>query len=583
VSAGQQGAMSVRVRLFAILRERAGSDWVELQLPAGARVSDALQALSGHERLRGVLERLPVQLAVNREYAAPGTPLCEGDELALIPPVSGGADMSIPTERRPHVRVGRAALSAAALSRAVRDPRAGAVVTFEGVTRDVAVLDYEAYEAMAKERIDQILCDCMQAHDLLGAAAEHRTGRVPLGEPSVLVAVSARHRDEAFAGAREAIDRIKAEAPIWKRELGHDGEARWVQGSPPPGAASGTRVENPGVALSSLSSGAGCGCKLAPQALLSIVGSLPAPRDPRLLVGAATTDDAAVVSIGDGLALVHTIDFFTSPVDDPYEFGRIAAANALSDIYAMGAKPLSALNVVAFPLRELGEEVLGAVLRGGADVVQLAGAILAGGHSIDDREPKYGLAVTGVLAPDRVITNAGGRDGDVLVLSKPLGAGAIVAASRRSALRDGLLASAVETMVALNDVAADSALAAGVHAMTDVTGFGLLGHLHHLCRESGLAAEIEAAAVPVLAGVQELLGEERGMSGGSRRNAEWARGFARFDGDVPAWRRRLLVDATTSGGLLAAVPAQAAGRAGGAVIGRLVQGTAGTIRVRSAR
>ncbi|HEV2981205.1 MAG TPA: selenide, water dikinase SelD [Solirubrobacteraceae bacterium] len=575
--------MNVRVRLFAILRERAGADSVELQLPAGARVSDALEALSRHERLRGVLERLPVQLAVNREYARPATTLHEGDELALIPPVSGGAGASTQAARAPHVRVGRAPLSAAALSRAVRDPRAGAVVTFEGVTREVAMLDYEAYDAMAAKRIERILCDCIDAHALLAAAAEHRTGAVPLGEASVVVAVSAAHRDEAFAGAREAIDRIKAEAPIWKRELDRDGAARWVQGSPPPAISRAASDARAGTALSALSSGAGCGCKLPPQALFEIVAGLPTRRDPRLLVGAATGDDAAVVSIGAGLALVHTIDFFTSPVDDPYEFGRIAAANALSDIYAMGAKPLSALNVVAFPLRELGEEVLRAVLRGGADVVAQAGAMLAGGHSIEDSEPKYGLAVTGLVSPDRVVTNAGGRDGDALVLSKPLGVGAIVGAARRGAVDDGLLASAVATMVALNDTAADAALAAGVHAMTDVTGFGLLGHLHHVCRESGLAAEIDAAAVPSLEGVQPLLGQEHGMSGGSRRNAAWAQGFARFDDDVPAWRRRLLVDATTSGGLLAAVPEAAAERAGGAIIGRLLQGTAGTIRVRSSR
>jgi selenide,water dikinase len=575
--------MNVRVRLFAILRERAGTDWVELRLPAGALVSDALDALCRHDRLHGVLERLPVQLAVNRHYAAPGTRLREGDELALIPPVSGGGGAPAQAARRPHVRVGDAALSAAQLARAVRDPRAGAVVTFEGVTREVALLDYEAYEAMAAERMEQILCDCIDAHGLLAAAAEHRTGSVPLGEASVVVAVSAAHRAEAFAGARAAIDRIKAEAPIWKRELDRDGDARWVQGSVPRVISADEREDRSRAALSSLSSGAGCGCKLPPQALLALLERLPTQRDPRLLVGAATSDDAALVSIGEGLALVQSIDFFTSPVDDPYEFGRIAAANALSDIYAMGAKPLCALNVVAFPLHDLGEEVLGEVLRGGFDVVAAAGAILAGGHSIEDPEPKYGLAVTGVVSADRAVTNAGGRDGDALVLSKPLGTGAIVAAARRGAVRDELFAAAVDTMAALNDAAADSALAAGVHAMTDVTGFGLLGHLHHLCRESGLAAQIDAAAVPSLEGLAQLLDSEHGMSGGSRRNAAWAQRFAGFDDDVPAWRRRLLVDATTSGGLLAAVPAEIAPRVDGAVIGRLVQGPAGTIRVRSAR
>jgi selenide, water dikinase len=576
----QPAEMSVRVRLFAILRERAGADWVQIQLPPGALVSDALNALGAHERLRGVLERLPVALAVNRRYASPGTPLREGDELALIPPVSGGAGAPVQATRRPHVRVGDEPLSAAALARAVRDPRAGAVVTFEGVTRAVERLDYEAYAPMAAERIEQILGECIDAHGLLAAAGQHRTGGVPLGEASVVVAVSAAHRAEAFAGAREAIDRIKAEAPIWKRECQRDGRASWVAGSVPSPDDRADPSAPADAVLGALSSGAGCGCKLPPQALLSIVGALPTQRDSRLLVGAATSDDAAVVSVGEGLALVQSVDFFTSPVHDPYDFGRIAAANALSDIYAMGATPLCALNVVAFPLRELGEEVLGAVLRGGLDVVAQANAVLAGGHSIEDPEPKYGLAVTGMVEPARVITNAGARAGDVLVLSKPLGTGAILAAARRGAADGDLLRAAVETMVCLNDLAACAALDAGVHAMTDVTGFGLLGHLHHLCRESGLAAEVDAAAVPSLEGVRRLLEGEHGVSGGSRRNAAWSRGFARFDESVAAWRRTLVVDATTSGGLLIALPADSAAHVPGAVIGRLTPGAVGTIHVR---
>src|SRR6478672_13597177 len=180
------------------------------------------------------------------------------------------------------------------------------------------------------------------------------------------------------------------------------------------------------VPLTSLSHGAGCGCKLPAAAVLPIVRGLPAATAPELLVGSATADDAAVWKLSDDLALVHTVDFFTPVVDDPYDFGRIAAANALSDVYAMGGRPLTALNLVAWPLEQLGADMLGEVLRGGIDVVRAAGAEVVGGHSIDDPEPKYGLAVTGTVHPDRILANAGGRPGDALVLTKPLGVGAIV-------------------------------------------------------------------------------------------------------------------------------------------------------------
>jgi molybdopterin synthase catalytic subunit len=217
--------MTVRVRLFAILRERAGRDSIEIELADGATVGEALAALEGTGPLAETLESLPVQMAVNRDYADPGTTLTPGDELALIPPISGGSG--------PHVRVSAEPVSAAAVAAAVGDTGAGAIVTFQGVTREVASLEYEAYREMAEERIAAILADCVERHGLLGAAAEHRVGSVPLGEPAVIVAVSAGHREEAFAGARDAIDRIKAEAPIWKREVDRDGGATWVEGTAP--------------------------------------------------------------------------------------------------------------------------------------------------------------------------------------------------------------------------------------------------------------------------------------------------------------------------------------------------------------
>jgi selenide,water dikinase len=331
--------------------------------------------------------------------------------------------------------------------------------------------------------------------------------------------------------------------------------------------------------LTALASGAGCGCKLAAADLLPIIRDLPAPTDPRLLVGTPTGDDAAVFALRDDLALVQTVDFFTPLVDDPYDFGRIAAANALSDVYAMGGTPLTALNIVAFPLEALGGDVLAAILRGGLDVVTAAGASIVGGHSITDDEPKYGLAVTGTVDPRTMTTNAGGRPGDVLVLTKPLGVGAIVTAAKRGAAGDDLVAAAVAVMVELNAAASAAAVAAGVHAMTDVTGFGLLGHLHHVARESGLAAEVDAAAVPAIDGVAALLAGEEAVSGGSRRNAEWAAQFTTIGPGVEPWRVRLITDATTSGGLLAAVPAEAAAAIPGTVIGRLIDGPRGTIRV----
>jgi selenide,water dikinase len=333
------------------------------------------------------------------------------------------------------------------------------------------------------------------------------------------------------------------------------------------------------IPLTALSSGAGCGCKLAAADLLPIVRSLPAPTDPRLLVGTPTGDDAAVFQLTDELALVHTIDFFTPLVDDPYDFGRIAAANALSDVYAMGGVPITAMNVVAFPLEQLGGDVLAAILRGGLDVVAAAGASVVGGHSIKDDEPKYGLAVTGTVHPARIVSNAGGRAGDVLVLTKPLGAGAIVTAAKRGAAVGALVAAAVEVMVELNARASEAALAAGVHAMTDVTGFGLLGHLHNVARESGLAAQVDAAAVPAIDGVEALLRAEGAVSGGSARNAEWAATFTTLDPGVEAWRARLITDATTSGGLLVALPEDRAGAVPGPVVGRLVDGAPGTITV----
>jgi selenide, water dikinase len=337
------------------------------------------------------------------------------------------------------------------------------------------------------------------------------------------------------------------------------------------------------VPLTSLSHGAGCGCKLPAAAIGPLLAGLELPAagaNPNVLVGFEGSDDAGVYRLRDDLAIVQTVDFFTPIVDDPFVFGQIAAANALSDIYAMGAEPISALNLVAFPLEQLGPEVLSEILHGGSDTARRAGVAIIGGHSIDDPEPKYGMAVTGIVHPDELLTNAGGRAGDALVLTKPLGAGAVTTALKRG-LPDVELQSAVAVMIELNRDASLAARTAGAHGMTDVTGFGLLGHLHELALASGLAAELEAAAVPAIQGVIALLArdDERAVAGGTRRNRAHAESFTSFDDGVDEARRWLACDAMTSGGLLVAVAPERAHAVPGAVIGQLVAGEPGTIKV----
>ncbi|MGH7533458.1 MAG: selenide, water dikinase SelD [Gemmatimonadales bacterium] len=349
-----------------------------------------------------------------------------------------------------------------------------------------------------------------------------------------------------------------------------------------------TNVTTDPIRLTAFSHGAGCACKLGSTELTDVLRHLPAISDPRILVDAATRDDAAVYRLDADRALIATTDFFTPIVDDPFDWGRIAAANALSDVYAMGGVPLFALNLVGWPRTALPFALLGEVLKGAAEVAAEAGCPLVGGHSVDDPEPKFGLAVVGEVHPDRILTNAAGRAGDLLVLSKPLGTGILTTALKRDRVDAAAVAPAVESMATLNAGAMRAALAHGVTCATDVTGFGLLGHLGNILASSALGAEIWVDALPLLPGARALA-EAGVVPGGTERNykaaekTDWA-------ADIAPAERYLCCDAQTSGGLLLAVaPEHADGllatlkqekTPAAAVIGRLVDAPAGSVSVR---
>jgi len=321
----------------------------------------------------------------------------------------------------------------------------------------------------------------------------------------------------------------------------------------------------PAPRLTQFARGGGCACKVPPGELEAVLSQLAPDRQFRphheLLVGLETGDDAAAVRIAGDTALIATVDFFTPVVDDPYDWGRIAATNALSDVYAMGGTPVVAVNVLAWPRDTLPMEIAGEVLRGGLEVTRRAGCHMAGGHSVDDAEPKYGLAVTGVADPDRLLRNDAGRPGLPLSLTKPLGIGVLNTRHKATGER---FPQAVAAMTTLNDAAAAAALAAGATCATDVTGFGLLGHLYKLARASGVTAVVDPAAVPYLDGAHEAA-RDGYVSGGTRRNLTWVDPHVRWGAGVSELDRLLLADAQTSGGLLVAgeVP-------GAPVIGELV-------------
>lgn len=307
------------------------------------------------------------------------------------------------------------------------------------------------------------------------------------------------------------------------------------------------------VKLTSLSSKGGCGCKIGPADLSQVLRNLPpAEPNPNLLVGLDTSDDAGVYKLNDELALVQTLDFFTPIVDDPYSFGQIAAANAISDIYAMGAKPLTVLNIVAFPISTLDKRILSEILRGAGDKVKEAGATLVGGHSIDDKEPKFGLAVTGLVHPDKVRSNAGSKVGDKIILTKPIGVGIMTTSIKNDKLSTEEITRVTQVMSTLNKTAAEVMEGYDVHACTDVTGFGLMGHSLEMAKGSGVEIRIRKSDVPVLPRVRELA-EQGLVPGGSKNNYAHVEDSVRFPEQMDQIDRWILCDAVTSGGLLISV------------------------------
>jgi selenide, water dikinase len=304
--------------------------------------------------------------------------------------------------------------------------------------------------------------------------------------------------------------------------------------------------------LTSLSHGGGCGCKIAPAVLADLLRDAAIPRSwPALLVGTETSDDAAVYRLNEEQALIATTDFFMPIVDDPFDFGRIAAANALSDVYAMGGTPIMALALVGMPIKLLPAAVIREVLRGGESVCAHAGIPIAGGHSIDSVEPIYGLAAMGLVHPQQLKRNSTAQAGDVLILGKPLGVGVLSAALKRERLSGADYARLIETTTQLNSAGPELAKLTGVHAMTDVTGFGLLGHLLGMCRGSGLGARLSMHRIPLLEGVAELA-HEGCITGASERNWSSYAEAVRLDLELPATAQALLTDPQTSGGLLVA-------------------------------
>ncbi len=306
------------------------------------------------------------------------------------------------------------------------------------------------------------------------------------------------------------------------------------------------------VRLTQYTTGGGCACKLRPQALEKVLVDIPVLQDDHVMVGPDTHDDAAVYRLDEHTALVKTVDFFTPIVDDPYWFGAIAAANALSDIYAMGAKALFALNIVGFPSKILSMDILKEILLGAQEKCKEAGIPILGGHTIDDEDPKYGLVVTGRIHPDRIFSNDGARPGDVLILTKPIGTGIITSGIKQGKVADELEKRVIRQMATLNRSASETMVQFPVNSATDVTGFGLMGHLSEMTRGSRVKAEIRMTDVPVLPGVEELAGNNV-IPAGTKNNLDYTSPWVHYGEKITEIQKLILNDAQTSGGLLIAI------------------------------
>ncbi len=361
-------------------------------------------------------------------------------------------------------------------------------------------------------------------------------------------------------------------------------------------ACAGERVPTPStdkpIRLTEHVRSAGCASKIGQKDLHAVLARLPKIEDPRLLVGMATADDAGVFRLASGVTIVQTVDVFTPGVDDPHTFGRIAACNSLSDVYAMGGTPVTALSIIGFPIETLPPEVMAEIIRGGMDTLKEAGAILLGGHSINDEEIKFGFAVTGLVQESEIVTNAGAKPGDALLLTKPLGTGIVSLAGQIGRASPESLAAIMASMTTLNKAAAEVMVRHKANAGTDVTGFGLIGHLRQMVVESRVTAELWAGVLPIFPGVLDYAAQ--GMfSGANERNADYSMAYTSFDACVPEAIKAVCFDSQTSGGLLMAIPAaradaalrdlRAAGIADAVIVGRITEASEGRIHVREAR
>ncbi len=435
-------------------------------------------------------------------------------------------------------------------------------ISFRGVEANTLLSELSGVAASAGAACHTDRVDVSSVLEAMKVPVEYAMGTVRFSTGRMT------SKGEIDRAAEEIVDAVRALQPR--------------SGTEKPPAIAGEKVR-----LTRFTRGMGCACKIQPQVLEEILKKLPVPNDPNVLVGADTTDDAAVYRINDDTALVATVDFFTPMVDDPFQFGAIAAANALSDIYAMGANPLFALNIVSFPVDRLPVDVLDQILAGANSKIKEAGIVVLGGHSVDDTEPKFGMAVIGTVHPGRILTNSGAKHGDALILTKAIGTGILATALKQGAIDEKAFAPAVKAMAELNKKAAEIMAPFEIHACTDVTGFGLMGHLAEMMADGTMDAEIQPQAVPILSGARELAMADV-IPGGTRNNLAQVEKVVDWNERIPHAERLLLSDAQTSGGLLIALPEsdcerllvalKSAGVNAATRIGRFVSGS-GRIRV----